>query len=71
MNAVPHNHELRHEAKRATPALIAVPLLILAMWGAGVMVIHSAIDGWDLRQNQWLVDHRTCLLYTSPSPRDS
>lgn len=36
--------------------------MILAMWGAGVLVMHSAIDRWDRRQIMWLVDHRTAWL---------
>jgi len=42
--------------------LIVIPLMILAMWGAGVMVMHSAINGWDRRQIVWLADHRTAWL---------
>jgi len=42
--------------------LIAIPLMILAMWGVGVLVIHSRIDGWDRRQIAWLADHRTAWL---------
>jgi len=33
--------------------------MILVMWGAGFAVVHSRIDAWDLRQIEWLVDHRT------------
>jgi len=54
--------DLRREAGRSIPAFIAVPVLILAMWGAGVLIVHSRIDAWDLRQNMWLVEHRTAWL---------
>ena len=50
------------ELRRATPLLVAIPLLVLIWWGAGVLVIHSRIDGWDVDAEQWLAEHRRAWL---------
>jgi membrane-associated phospholipid phosphatase len=57
--------ELRHEAKRAAPALLAIPVMILAVWGVGVLVLHSRVDGWDLNAIKWFADRRTPWVNTA------
>ena len=40
--------------------------------GVGLRSSNPAgnIKGWDIRQRHWITDASSCLLYTSPSPRD-
>jgi undecaprenyl-diphosphatase len=59
--------DLRHEARRSVPLLLVVPVMILAIWGAGVLVIHSRIDTWDLDFMDWLVDQRVAWLNRATS----
>lgn len=47
------------ELRRATPLLVAIPVLILVWWGIGVLVIHSRIAGWDVRAERRLAANRT------------
>jgi undecaprenyl-diphosphatase len=58
-------HPLRDELERAWPLLAMVPVLILIVWGAGVLVLHSRIDDWDLRADRTLAAHRTPWLNTA------
>ncbi|MCU1365353.1 MAG: phosphoesterase PA-phosphatase related [Ilumatobacteraceae bacterium] len=58
-------HPLLDELRRAVPLLVVVPAMILALWGAGVMVIHSRIDDWDLHFDKWLAARRTPWLNTA------
>jgi membrane-associated phospholipid phosphatase len=47
------------ELRRATPLLVAIPVLIVVWWGVGVLVIHSRIAGWDVSAERRLAAHRT------------
>ena len=45
-------------------------------WADGVLVVEDAVSATDLVELRmvfegWLDESRSCLLYTSPSPRDS
>jgi len=62
-NAVPSlPADLRHEARRSIASLVAIPVMVVVIWGAGFVVMHSQVDRWDVRQIVWLVDHRTAWL---------
>lgn len=56
---------LRDELRRAWATLIVLPLMVLAGWGTGVLIMHSRIDGWDLRFDQRLADNRVGWLNTA------
>lgn len=56
---------LRDELRRAWATLIVLPVMVLASWAAGELVIHSRIDGWDLRFDQRLADNRVAWLNTA------
>ncbi|MCU1389373.1 MAG: phosphoesterase PA-phosphatase related [Ilumatobacteraceae bacterium] len=58
-------HPLLDELRRAVPLLVVVPAMILALWGAGVLVIHSRVDDWDLHFDKWLAARRTPWLNTA------
>ncbi|MCU1394772.1 MAG: phosphoesterase PA-phosphatase related [Ilumatobacteraceae bacterium] len=60
-----NQHRIRHELRRAVPLLPVIPLMILAIWGIGVLVIHSRIDDWDLSADRWLAGHRVGWLNTA------
>jgi membrane-associated phospholipid phosphatase len=53
------------ELRRATPLLVAIPVLILVWWGIGVLVTHSRIAGWDVSAERRLAAHRTSWLDTA------
>jgi len=54
--------DLRHEAKRSVPLVAVIPVMVLVMWGAGVLVTRSRIDSWDRRFEVWLSEHRRTWL---------
>ena len=47
-------------------AAIDPPLITLEEIGRDEVEIQIDLDEWD----NFAIDHRNCLLYTSPSPRD-
>lgn len=57
--APPDEHPLRCELRRATPLLLAIPLIVGVVWLAGILVMHSRVDQWDLSVDRWLASHRT------------
>ncbi|MCU1398449.1 MAG: phosphoesterase PA-phosphatase related [Acidimicrobiales bacterium] len=59
------DHPVLDELRRAVPLLVVIPAMILAVWGAGVLVIHSRIDDWDLQFDKWLAARRTPWLNTA------
>jgi undecaprenyl-diphosphatase len=62
---VPHlPPTLKSELRRAAPLTVPLIAITLLVWLAGVLVLHSRVNDWDLSVDRWLADHRVGWLNT-------